>query len=73
MTPEKAQVNKLLVWSPDGDPRPKWMVQREKDEFSPATEISQGEIYEESVLGDSETSEGGIIRLLKKDFEKNHQ
>ena len=55
------------MWSPSEDPRPEWRVQREKDEFSPAPEISQGNIYEEDVLEGSVTSEEGIIKLLKKD------
>ena len=67
MTSEEVQDGKPLVRSPSEDPRPEWKVQREKDEFSPAPERSQGKIYEEDVLESSVTSEEGIIKFLKKD------
>ena len=83
VAPEEAQETELLVWSPDRNPRPKWLVQREKMlrekrekmlifsilPFSilPTTELSQGEISEEGVLEDTVTSEESIIELHKKD------
>ena len=58
---------RIMWWSPDEDPRPRWLVQREKDQFFPAPEISQRKIYEEGILESSGSGEEGIIKLHKKD------
>ena len=44
MAPEEVPGAIPLLWSPNEDPRPKWLVLREKNQFSPASELSQGDI-----------------------------